>query len=46
LRGANIWEFSVWGANVLAPLSGSGRYGTYNPVYGGEGGWPLADCSV
>lgn len=35
-----IWEFSVCGANVLGPLSGTAPYGTYFPVYavGGEGG--------
>ncbi len=25
------------GANVLGPLSAGRPYGTYNPVYGGEG---------
>jgi len=36
--GTIIWEFSVCGVNVLAPLSGSAPYGTYIPAYGGGGG--------
>ena len=36
--GSKFWEFSVCGVNVLAPLWAGAPYGTYNPVYGGEGG--------
>ena len=36
--GSKIWEISVCGVNVLAPLWAGAPYGTYIPAYGGEGG--------
>ena len=34
----------MWGVNVSAPPKPVSPYGTYIPVYGGEGGGRYADC--